>query len=252
MLIDRLEIALARISEAFELAIDSNIAGGDFNPSPAVPPIYIDSDASGDLSTGDQPYQPGNEPEIAPDASIGVLLVNDIPDTGLVNGDIGLDQNGNRIYIQYINLVWGVFDVNGGLIAGPFATLVAESWRTQFGEWGFGPVHPDWDADKVVEVIFTPPTFALYGGTGTYTASTYSDGSPVPERRIWLQTTHNTFQAYDTLENGLKVVYAHEFFHTWTSSDRAGGKRVDRSAMDALRFVGEDLEISAARGDRGF
>lgn len=79
-------------SEAFELAIDSNIAGGDFNPAPAVPPIYIDSDASGDLSTGDQPYQPGNEPVIAPDASIGVLLVNDIPDTGLVNGDIGLTE----------------------------------------------------------------------------------------------------------------------------------------------------------------
>ena len=40
------------------------------------------------------------------------------PDT---NGDIGLDELGNRIYIQYINLVWGVFDVNGALTDGPFA-----------------------------------------------------------------------------------------------------------------------------------
>lgn len=79
-------------SEAFELAIDSNIAGADFNPDPASTPIYLDSDASGDLSPGDAPYQPGDEPVLAPDASIGVLLVNDIPATGLVNGDIGLTE----------------------------------------------------------------------------------------------------------------------------------------------------------------
>ena len=38
-----------------------------------------------------------------------------------VNGDIGLDDDGNRIYIQYINLIWGVFDVTGNLTDGPFA-----------------------------------------------------------------------------------------------------------------------------------
>ena len=41
------------------------------------------------------------------------------PDT---NGDIGLDHLGNRIYIQYINLIWGIFDaVTGAQTAGPFA-----------------------------------------------------------------------------------------------------------------------------------
>jgi hypothetical protein len=40
------------------------------------------------------------------------------PDT---NGDIGLDDSGARIYIQYINSVWGVFDDTGSLTAGPFA-----------------------------------------------------------------------------------------------------------------------------------
>ena len=41
------------------------------------------------------------------------------PDT---NGDIGLDDSDNRIYIQYINSVWGIFDgTTGGLTAGPFA-----------------------------------------------------------------------------------------------------------------------------------
>ncbi|NNK31838.1 MAG: hypothetical protein HKP02_01860, partial [Xanthomonadales bacterium] len=60
-----------------------------------------------------------------------------------VNGDIGLDQNGNRIYIQYINLVWGVFDVNGSLIAGPFA---GNSFWSGFG----GPCEANNDGDPVV------------------------------------------------------------------------------------------------------
>jgi len=38
-----------------------------------------------------------------------------------INGDIGLDDGGNRIYIQYINSTWGVFDDTGTLISGPFA-----------------------------------------------------------------------------------------------------------------------------------
>ncbi|NNJ63959.1 MAG: hypothetical protein HKP16_00215, partial [Xanthomonadales bacterium] len=60
-----------------------------------------------------------------------------------VNGDIGLDQDGNRIYIQYINLVWGVFDVNGSLIAGPFA---GNSFWSGFG----GPCEANNDGDPVV------------------------------------------------------------------------------------------------------
>lgn len=38
-----------------------------------------------------------------------------------VNGDIGLDDAGNRIYVQYINVIWGVYDDTGALINGPFA-----------------------------------------------------------------------------------------------------------------------------------
>jgi len=39
-----------------------------------------------------------------------------------INGDIGLDGSGNRIFIQYINSVWGVFDATtGALTNGPFA-----------------------------------------------------------------------------------------------------------------------------------
>ena len=79
-------------NEAFELLIDSSIAGGDFNPVPAATPIFYDTDASGDLSPGDTPYQAGSEPALAADASIDVLVVNDIPGTGPGNGDIGLTE----------------------------------------------------------------------------------------------------------------------------------------------------------------
>ena len=62
------------------------------------------------------------------------------PDT---NGDIGLDDNGNRIYIQYINSVWGVFSDTGTLTDGPFA---GNTFWTGFG----GPCETNNDGDPVV------------------------------------------------------------------------------------------------------
>lgn len=79
-------------NETFQLAVDSVIAGDDFDPIPAVPGIYFDTDGSGDFNAGDQPYTPGsNDPDLAPDESISVFLVNDIP-TPLANGLIGRSQ----------------------------------------------------------------------------------------------------------------------------------------------------------------
>jgi hypothetical protein len=98
-------------------------------------------------------------------------------------------------------------------IGDQFVAIVERTWKTQFGDWGFGPIHPDWDADHIVEVYFSSPPYALYGGTGTYTRFTYADGRPYPERRIWLSTTDKVRQRYDTLTNGYKVVFSHEFFH---------------------------------------
>lgn len=78
--------------EAFLLAIDSTLTGDDFDPVPAVPAIYFDSDSSGDFNVGDLAYNPGvNDPVLDADASIDVFLVNDIPGT-VVNGDIGQSQ----------------------------------------------------------------------------------------------------------------------------------------------------------------
>lgn len=77
-------------SETFSLAIDSALAADDFDPIPAVPAIYFDSDASGDFSAGDTAYNPGvNDPTLLPDISVNVLIVNDMPG-GLNDGDIGL------------------------------------------------------------------------------------------------------------------------------------------------------------------
>lgn len=76
-------------SESFALALDNVIAGDDFDPLASAPSIYFDTDASGDLNTGDQPYTPGvNDPVLAADASVDVFLVNDIP-ASAGNGDIG-------------------------------------------------------------------------------------------------------------------------------------------------------------------
>jgi len=76
-------------SEAFALSLDSTLPGDDFDPAPAVPAIYFDTDGSGDLSAGDVAYAPGgNDPVLAPDEAIGILVVNDIP-AGFPDGSIG-------------------------------------------------------------------------------------------------------------------------------------------------------------------
>jgi hypothetical protein len=70
---------------------------------------------------------------------VGIAIVP--PDT---NGDIGFDDDGNRVYVQYINSTWGVFDaVTGGLIAGPFP---GNSFWTGFG----GDCEDNNDGDPVV------------------------------------------------------------------------------------------------------
>jgi len=94
------------------------------------PAVGQDQPAAPAESDGGQNFLPGWQmaPTPAPTVSTSGLSEDDNaaivggrivpPDT---NGDIGLDESGNRIYIQYINLVWGVFDVNGDPVAGPFA-----------------------------------------------------------------------------------------------------------------------------------
>ena len=80
-------------TEEFLLAIDNAVGGDDFDPDAATPAaIYFDTDGSGDFSAGDVAYDPGtNDPVLAPDAAVNVLLVNDIP-ADLADGAIGLSE----------------------------------------------------------------------------------------------------------------------------------------------------------------
>ncbi len=80
-------------TETFSLAALSTIAGDDFDPALSTPDsIFFDTDGSGDLSPGDVPYVSGtNDPVLAPDAAVTVLVANDIP-AGLLDTNIGQTQ----------------------------------------------------------------------------------------------------------------------------------------------------------------
>jgi uncharacterized repeat protein (TIGR01451 family) len=78
--------------ETFALGGDSVLVGDDFDPVPATPFIYIDTDASGDLSPADVPYVAGsNDPTLAADAAVGIILVNSIPN-GTADGSRGRSE----------------------------------------------------------------------------------------------------------------------------------------------------------------
>jgi uncharacterized repeat protein (TIGR01451 family) len=78
--------------ETFRLTGNSAIAGDNFDPAPAVNMIYFDIDGSGDLSAADTVYTAGaNDPTLAADASINLLIINNIP-SGLTNGQTGVTQ----------------------------------------------------------------------------------------------------------------------------------------------------------------
>jgi uncharacterized repeat protein (TIGR01451 family) len=68
-------------NEAFNLAaLSAGLTGDQFDPTLASNPLYFDTDNSNDLSAGDTVYVPGtNDPVLAADASVRVILVNDIP-----------------------------------------------------------------------------------------------------------------------------------------------------------------------------
>ncbi len=78
--------------ETFRLQMTSTLGGDEFDPVAATPSIYFDSDASGDLSPGDTPYVAGsNDPALAADGFVTVLVVNDIP-AGVTDGNRGFSR----------------------------------------------------------------------------------------------------------------------------------------------------------------
>lgn len=80
-------------TETFNLtALSAGVVGDDFDPTLASPAIYFDTDNSGDFSGSDVAYSPGaNNPVLAADASVRLIVVNNIPNTAL-NGNRGRGQ----------------------------------------------------------------------------------------------------------------------------------------------------------------
>jgi uncharacterized repeat protein (TIGR01451 family) len=78
--------------ETFRLVMTSVITGDEFDPTAATPSIYLDTDATGDLSPGDTAYVVGtNDPVLNADAFVTVLVVNDIPGT-VTDGNRGFSR----------------------------------------------------------------------------------------------------------------------------------------------------------------
>jgi uncharacterized repeat protein (TIGR01451 family) len=80
-------------NERFNLtALSAGVVGDDYDPTLAIPAIYFDTDTSGDFSAGDVAYSAGvNDPLLAADASVRLIVVNSIPNTA-VNGNRGRSQ----------------------------------------------------------------------------------------------------------------------------------------------------------------
>ena len=80
-------------TETFTIAINSIVAGDDFDPVPAAPDaVFFDTDGSGDFNAGDVAYNPGvNDPLLIADESVDLLIVNDIPG-GVTNGQLGRSE----------------------------------------------------------------------------------------------------------------------------------------------------------------
>lgn len=183
-------------SETFALAIDSNLAGDDFDPVPAVPAIYFDTDASGDFSLGDVAYVPGsNDPLLAADESINVLLVNDIPGT-VSNGQVGTSQltataatgsgaPGTEFAGQGDGGVDAVIGATGGAAADLGEYVVADVQLSVIKS--VTVADPFGGTEPVPGATLTYTVTIQVTNSGTATASVFSD--PIPANTTYVPST---------------------------------------------------------------
>jgi uncharacterized repeat protein (TIGR01451 family) len=173
--------------EIFTLAGDSVLLGDDFDPTPAAPFIYFDTDSSGDLSPADTPYVAGsNDPQLAADGSVAVLLVNDIP-LGIADGDLGRSE----LRAAATTGVGAPGTVFAGLGAGGIDAVIGTSGgeAAVFGEYfigdiqlsavksqavldPFGGTQPIPGAAITYQIVVTPT------GTGTALGAALRDAIP--------------------------------------------------------------------------
>jgi len=173
--------------ETFRLQMTSTLGGDEFDPVPAAPSIYFDTDGSGDLSPGDTPYVAGNnDPVLNADAFVTVLVINDIP-AGLADGNRGFSRlladartgtgaPGTSFAGQGVGGTDAVVGTTGAdseaagqyLVAGVAVNAVkSQSIADQFG--GTRPI-PGARINYTIVVSAT--------GTGTATSSVFNDNIP--------------------------------------------------------------------------
>lgn len=175
-------------TESLRLVPVHALTGDQFDPLVPTPAIMLDTDGSGDLSVADTAYVPGaNDPVLGPDASIGVLLLGDIP-ADRADGDRGLARleaetatasgSPGGVYAglgdQGVDVVLGasggLSGANGEYLVGRVGVLLSKSAEVVDPEGGDLPV-------SGAEIVYSIQVTA--DGTGTATAAVLQD--PIPD-----------------------------------------------------------------------
>ncbi|MGE0115688.1 MAG: hypothetical protein AB7T07_12505 [Steroidobacteraceae bacterium] len=173
--------------EKFHLTPNSTIVGDNFDPVLATNSIYFDTDGVAGLSPGDTLYVPGsNDPNLLADASIVVLLVNNIP-TGLANGAIGRSEltaaaftgtgaagtvfagQGTGGVDAMLGTTGGRANNNGAYVVG---SITLSAVKSQVVTDQFGGSQPVPGATITYQIAITP------SGSGTASNAIFSDAIP--------------------------------------------------------------------------
>jgi uncharacterized repeat protein (TIGR01451 family) len=175
--------------EKFHLTPNSTIVGDGFDPVLATNSIYFDTDGTPGLNTAtDTLYVPGsNDPNLLADASIVVLVVNNIP-SGLANGLQGRSEvsaaaftgtgTPGTVYAgqgvsgadAVLGTTGGKGNSNGVYVIGSIALNAVKS---QVISDQFGGTQPLPGATITYQIVVTP------SGTGTASNVVFNDGIPV-------------------------------------------------------------------------
>jgi uncharacterized repeat protein (TIGR01451 family) len=173
-------------SETFELIpLSAGVTGDDFDPELATPTsIFFDTDNSGDLSAPDTAYIAGtNDPTLAADASVRVLVVNTIPAAATdgargrsqltARSRTGFGDPGTNFQVGGVDAVVGTTRAEATL-SGEYQVqgfqLVAVKSQTIADQ--FGGSRPIPGARINYQIVVTP------SGTGTALAAMFSDAIP--------------------------------------------------------------------------
>ncbi len=173
--------------EQFHLTPNSSIVGDGFDPVLASSALYFDTDGTAGLSPGDTLYVPGsNDPTLNADASIVVLVVNNIP-TGLANGLTGRSElsaaaftgtgvAGTVFTAQGVSGADAVLGNSGGMANNNGVYVVGSislsAVKSQVVTDQFGGNQPLPGATIAYQIVITP------SGSGTANAVQFSDAIP--------------------------------------------------------------------------